>query len=830
MTAPAADRYIAIHGHFYQPPRENPWLDMVEVQDSAYPFHDWNERITAECYGPNAASRILGHDARIARVVNNYSRVSFNVGPTLLAWLQDKAPDVYQAILDADRESQARFAGHGSAIAQVYNHVIMPLASARDKVTQVVWGLRDFVHRFGRQPEGMWLAETAVDVATLEVLADHGIRFTVLAPGQAARVRPAGEDEWLDVAGAKIDPSRAYVQQLPSGKSIALFFYDGPLSRAVAFEHILRDGANFASRLVGATYDNPGAQLIHLATDGESYGHHHSHGDMALAYALQLIEESGRAKLTCYGEFLAKHPPQWEVEILDDTSWSCAHGIDRWRADCGCNSGRGGWHQKWRKPLRDALDGLRAAVDPLYEQHAGLIFKDPWAARDDYVRVLLDPTPESRERFLCDHTKLPLDAALRVRALELLELQRHALLMYTSCGWFFDELSGLETTQILLYAGRVVQLGERLFGAKLEEPFLAALADAPSNLPEHPTGRAVYEKYVRPAKVERHHVGAHYAVSSLFEDYPPSGQLFCYAIDRHAEQTFEAGKVRMVVGHATLTSSLTRETWHFAYAAVHLGDHNVNGGVTAYPGETAYRTQLATFQEAFNRADMPHLLRLMDKHFGESTHSVASLFRDEQRKVLDRLLHTGLKETMDLYSRVFEQSQPLMRFLKHVQVPLPLPLRAATEVLFNTDLRWAIAADEPDFAEVRRLVKDARQWGVALDTQGLGYLFTRQLEGTADRWRARPAGVEQLESMLAGVELGRELPFAANLWKPQNVYIRLSRETYPEIAEYAARGDEAARQWVARFERLGDRLHVVVENFVRRPEPERAGAELVAAK
>jgi len=234
------DRYLCIHCHFYQPPRENPWLESIELQESAYPYHDWNERITAECYEPNAASRILTTDNRIIRIVNNYSRISFNVGPTLLSWMANRAPETYQAILDADRESQQRFSGHGSAIAQVYNHMIMPLANRRDKQTQVFWGIRDFESRFNRAPEGMWLAETAVDIETLEVLAANGIQFTILAPSQARHERRVTTTKFKNVEGGKIDPTRPYVCNLPSGRSINLFFYDGPISRAVAFEGLLQ--------------------------------------------------------------------------------------------------------------------------------------------------------------------------------------------------------------------------------------------------------------------------------------------------------------------------------------------------------------------------------------------------------------------------------------------------------------------------------------------------------------------------------------------------------------------------------------------------------------
>src|SRR4051812_11179720 len=279
-----ASRHICIHGHFYQPPRENPWLEAVETQDSASPYHDWNERITAECYGPNASARILDENDRILKIVNNYASISFNFGPTLLSWLESRSPDTYAAIIDADRISRARFSGHGSALAQAYNHIILPLANARDKRTQVRWGLCDFEWRFGRKPEGMWLPETAVDVDSLEALAAEGIAFTILEPHQAKRVRKIGEKAWSETG---MDPTMPYRCTLPSGRTIAIFFYDGPISRAVAFENLLARGENLAHRVIGAFADTrKHAQVVNIATDGETYGHHHRYGDMALAYAL----------------------------------------------------------------------------------------------------------------------------------------------------------------------------------------------------------------------------------------------------------------------------------------------------------------------------------------------------------------------------------------------------------------------------------------------------------------------------------------------------------------------------------------------------------------
>src|SRR5258706_1079566 len=398
-------RFICIHGHFYQPPRENPWLEAVETQDSANPYHDWNERVTAECYGPNASSRILDSRDRIAKIVNNYASISFNFGPTLLSWLAQREPGIYAAILDADRLARDHYDGHRSALSQAYNHIILPLANARDIRTQVRWGVRDFEVRFGRKPEGMWLPETAVDVDSLEALVEEGIRFTILEPHQAARWRRIGEEEWTEPDGG-IDPTTPYACGLPSGRSITIFFYDGPTSRAVAFEQLLARGENLAHRLLGAfTESRERPQLVNVATDGETYGHHHRYGDMALAWALSKVEQGwGGTRLTNYAEFRAKVPTTWEVQLAESSSWSCAHGISRWRDDCGCNSGgKPGWNQRWRRPLRDALDWLREQASAALDNVGPVLFRDPWAPRDAYIHVLLDRTPASRHRFLSEH-------------------------------------------------------------------------------------------------------------------------------------------------------------------------------------------------------------------------------------------------------------------------------------------------------------------------------------------------------------------------------------------------------------------------------------------
>jgi alpha-amylase/alpha-mannosidase (GH57 family) len=476
-------RFVCVHGHFYQPPRENPWTGRVEPEASAAPFHDWNQRITAECYSPNAQA-------------GNYARMSFNFGPTLLSWLEREAGSVYEAILAADRESRERFSGHGSAIAQAHSHMILPLANARDKHTQVRWGILDFERRFGRSPEGMWLPETAVDLATLEALAGQGMRFTILAPDQARAWRKSGESGWNET-GAGLDTRRPYEVPLPSGRRIAVFFYDGPTAHAIAFGELAQGGEALARRLTSHLADSPEPQLAHAATDGETYGHHHRGGERVLARALDFLETEGLARLTNYSEFLANNPPAFEAEVRENTSWSCAHGLGRWREDCGCRTDEHpAWNQSWRAPLRLALDWLRDELAARYERSGEKLFRDPWAARDESLPVLSQPTAEDAERFFETHAARSLDAGERRRALRLLEMQRYTMLMFASCGWFFDDPAGLETRQILRFAARAIELSNGEPGDSLEEHFLARLESFRSNDPAAGIGREIYETSV----------------------------------------------------------------------------------------------------------------------------------------------------------------------------------------------------------------------------------------------------------------------------------------------------------------------------------------------
>jgi len=795
--------YVCVHCHFYQPPRENPWLDAVEIQDSAFPHHDWNERVTAECYLPNGAARILDSQSRIAKIVNNYARISFNFGPTLLSWMEQKAPQAYERILAADRESQQRFSGHGSAIAQAYNHTILPLSNERDKRTQVIWGIRDFQYRFQRDPEGMWLPETAVDVATLEALSDEGIKFTVLAPHQARRMRSRPWDAWQSVDGGCIDPTRPYICYLPSGRTICLFFYDGPISHAVAFESLLMNGERFAQRLLsGFNGERQWPQLIHIATDGETYGHHAAHGDMALAYALEYLERNQLAQITNYGEFLALHPPTNEVEIAERTSWSCMHGIERWTADCGCRSDTGNsWNQQWRRPLRQALDWLHDELSAVYEDKASTLFTDAWAARDAYVDVILDRCLQSKEIFYAQHARHRLSAEETVLALRLLEMQRHLLLMYTSCGWFFDDLTGPATLQILQYAARALQLSQQITGENREEQFLLRLQHAWSNVREFGNGWHVYERFIKPAMLDLLGVGAHYAISSIFNGFQGHSSVFCYRIALERCQVLESGKTKFAAGIALITSDTTAMAMRVGFGVLHFGDHNLSAGVRGLGTDPWFEGFLDEANKAFSSADLPACLRLIDHHFTGSLYSLKSLFQDERQKILHQIVESAIGGAEALYRRIYEEHAPLMTFLAEQQAPLPPILRLTTEFVLGTALRRALADHGTELDQVRSILDVVRRSGFHLDPATLEMSMRERMNRLMDGWTRDPEDMRTLEEIEALLALSRVYPFDLNLWKTQNTYYEFSR---------AITGNHGGvnQDWLRHFHRIGQWLGV----------------------
>jgi alpha-amylase/alpha-mannosidase (GH57 family) len=757
----------------------------------------------------------------------------------------------------------------------------MPLANKRDALTQIRWGIADFEFRYGRKPEGMWLAETAVNRSVLDLMAQEGIKFTVLAPVQCARVRKiaanssniaadpptagasssssadafllssrsaaegsasslsavlsteaieAEEISWTETPNATVDPTHPYLIRLDEGRAIAVFFYDGPASRAIAFEGLLNSGEDFGNRLLAGFHppspDDPeSAQISHVATDGESYGHHHKHGEMALSYAMHYIEDGHRARLTNYAEFLQKFPPKWEAEVVEDTSWSCAHGIERWRSNCGCNSGgKPGWNQEWRTPLREALDYLREATAPLAEQLAQPLLKDLWAARDAYIQVILDRSPASILNFFHQQATRELTEAERIACLELLELERHTQLMYTSCGWFFDEISGIETVQIIAYAGRVLQLARKLFGepgAALEKGFLDILAKAKSNIPEIGDGAEVYHRYVNSMQIGLEQVGAHYAISSIFRNYPEHGELFCFDVHRESQETFNSGRGRVAVGRALIYSRITEENEDICFAVLHLGDQNLSAAVKRYnaldPAEVeAFHTFSTEIGTAIRRANLPEVIRLIDRFFGqgeangESTaYSLTSLFADEQHRILNTILNQTISEMEDSLRKIYEDHASLLHFLTETGMSAPPALASAARFAINASLRRAIEAENFDPADIESLLGRAEADQIPLDSQLLGFTAGQRMKRAMVRLEASAAGDPSANGALATALLIAEtihrMPFEVNLWQAQNIWNDLLRRS--DTNYWTA-------EWKEDFKKLGKVMNISVDELV----------------
>ncbi len=793
MTEP---RYVTIHGHFYQPPRENPWLEAVEVQDSAAPYHDWNERVTRECYAPNSRARLLGADSKIAGLINNYAWMSFNFGPTLLDWMEEGAPEVLHGIVEGDRLSRGRRRGHGNALAQVYNHVIMPLATPRDRRTQVRWGVADFRRRFGREPEGMWLAETAADLDTLEALAEEGILFTILAPHQAKRWRPVGGGQWTAIPEG-IDPSRAYRCGLPSGRSVALFFYDGVLSREVAFERLLDSGERFVARLKDGFDDaRPHAQLVHIATDGESYGHHHAHGDMALAYALQALNADPSVRLTNYGEFLSLHPPEWEVEIHEGSSWSCRHGVERWRAACGCST-RPAWQQHWREPLRQGLDRLKERLDATFEKHGKEVFLDSRRALDAYVDVVLrrgDEVHPSRPArpgagasaeargavadFLAAHGR---PGARPGDALCLLEMQRNALLMFTSCGWFFDEISGIETVQCLRYAARALQLAGRFSDTReAERELLASLERAPSNVPQAVNGQVIWERLVRPARVELERVLAHHAVTSLFHAPPARARLYCYEVESLDQERRAVPGLRVALGRLHARSVLTLDEAETSFVALHRGGLEFHTLLCRDLSAADYGAFKGRLLRACGAGVPAAVTTLIDAEFRGVGFRLEDLFAEELRRVIALVLQDRLGEYHATFARLADQDADVLHRLGRTGSPVPSPMRVAASVVLDQRLSAEVARlDDAALDAIRETVSRAADWGYRPDREKLQHEVALALKKLLYAFRAdaNPVGLTAPANRLldAAAVLGLRL----DQWDTQNQLL----DTYARLAE-----------------------------------------------
>jgi alpha-amylase/alpha-mannosidase (GH57 family) len=807
------ERYVCIHGHFYQPPRENPWLEDVELQDGAYPYHDWNAKITEECYRQNAASRILSSERKIIDIVNNYEKMSFNFGPTLMTWLEKHEPDIYKSILDADKQSQKNFPGHGAAIAQAYNHIIMPLANRQDKITQILWGLADFEMRFGRKAEGMWLPETAVDNETLDIMAENGIKFTILSPTQAKRVRRLGDNDWYNINHDQVDTTQPYLCKLPSGRTISLFFYHGPIASDTAAGRILTNGEVFADKLLWLLeYADRPAKLAHIATDGETFGHHHRFTDMALAYCTHYIETKNYAKITVYGEYLEKFPPNYEAEIYEHSSWSCIHGIERWQSNCGCNGGRyPSGKQQWRKPLRWAMDWLRDQLIPVYETEMAKLAIDPWLARNEYIKVINDRRRENIDAYLKQIAARELKDDEKVTVLKLLEMQRNAMLMYTSCGWFFDDIAGIETLQIMQYAARVLQLAKEIAGKDLEPDYENILEKADCNLKEFANGKKVYESLVKTTAIDLNRVGAHLAASLIFDKCDEDKDIYCYSIKIESCERIEAGIQTLAVGRATIQSNIVLEKHSVDFAVLHFGDHNLTCAVNARSDDAAFNQMQEDLKNPFINGDTNEVMRVMSIFFKGNNYSLWHLFKDQQRRVINEMMTTTSEEVEAILRRVYEHNYTIMQTMRSMRMPLPSAICDPAEFITNLDLQKAIRAEEFDVRLLKRLTEQVIHFALRIDTLVLRYEASNKINYLMAKLKNSPGDIKLLEKISTGLGILLNIVPELDLQTAQNIFYDLTKTQYSDMKQKCQIADKTAQDWCRHFHNLANYLGVKID-------------------
>ncbi len=740
MTNKNKEVFLAIHGHFYQPPRENPWLEAIELQPSASPCHDWNERVNNECYAPNSSSKVVDNNNNIISIVNNYEYMSFNFGPTLLSWMEEFAPTAYERIIKADIKSVEKHNGHGNAIAQVYNHIIMPLANELDKQTQVRWGIKDFEYRFGRKPEGMWLAETAVDDDTLRVLVENGIKFTILSPFQAKCIKKIGENNWQDVSWGNIDPARAYRYYIKSapGQYIDLFFYDGAISKSVAFDELLRDGNKFLKRLQdGISNERDYAQLVNIATDGESYGHHTKFGDMALSYVIAMKMQDSGFTVTNYAEYLDKHPSEWEVVIKDVSSWSCSHGVGRWKEDCGCSTGGyPGWNQKWRKPLRDAMDYLRDSIMPIVNKAGKKYFKNPIDARNNYIDVILDRSTTNVKKFQAEYFLPNLTEKEKVDAMKLLEIQRDAMLMYTSCGWFFCELSGIETVQIMKYAAKVIQLVKNFTDEDFETKYLEILSEAQSNYKEIGNGRDIYERYVRPSIITEKQIVSLWAVSSLYQEIEDDEDVYCYRIKKKAYKKVKKGDNYLVIGNVEIQSKITLEKQNLMFALLQFSGGDFHCAIKEYSND--YNEIKKELIRTYMVYPLTEIIRALDGFFGKEYFTLKDIFIEERRKILQILMKERLDDFAQTYEDIYNEGKGSVMHLQALGLDIPNEFKISAQFTLTKQFNDLFIhsngfIDENTIQTAGDINFEAKKIGITLDKTKTSKMFSKKIAQNINR-------------------------------------------------------------------------------------------------
>ncbi len=823
------EKFLTIHGHFYQPPRENPWLEVIEIQDSARPFHNWNERISYECYEPNSVSRIVDSNNKILNIINNYEYISFNMGPTLLQWMEKFAQQSYRRILEADKKSVELYSGHGNAIAQVYNHIILPLANDNDKYTQVIWGIKDFKKRFKRAPEGIWLAETATDARTLEVLADMGIKFTILSPYQAQCVRKEGEKDWHDVSWGSIDPSQPYKYKIKgTDKSINIFFYDGAISKSVAFDELLKDGKKFAYRLLdGFVQDRNRPQLINISTDGESYGHHTKFGDMALSYVVSVKAKELGFQITNYGEFLEKFPPKYEVEIKPVSAWSCSHGVGRWCENCGCSTGgEAGWTQQWRKPLRQALDYIRDEMIEICTKEGSKYYKDFFDARNNYIDVILDRSELSINNFLKENCTRELTNEEKIKAIKLMEIQRSAMLMYTSCGWFFAEISGIETTQIMKYASRAMELASEFSNKNLEEEFLKILEKAESNIPKYKNGRKIYEEFVIPAKVTMDKIVTHWAISSLYGEKSELDKIYCFKIKQIKYDTFKNSENELVFGQIEIQSEITTESFNKTFALLKTADSEYYCTVKPYTDDNTFKNSCDKVLKVFNTNSLLGTLDLMKKEFSDNYYTIKDVLIDKRKIILEKMLVKRLLKTSKTYKELYDDLKGPISQLSAIGMDIPDAFRVVAKFCLIKELDESLMksedlSDGELFSKLNKLKEEADKFYVNLSKGRSGIIIAKKLQKLIEKV-AKDPNDKLIKQIFSTFEIIDKLNLNVDIKVSQNIFFEKIYSKIDYIIEFLEKSDNKGkdRQTILAFLEIGNKLNINSEFY--RPKIDRA--------
>ncbi|MCM1072949.1 MAG: DUF3536 domain-containing protein, partial [Bacteroides sp.] len=712
--------------------------------------------------------------------------------------------------------SRKMHSGHGNAIAQVYNHMIMPLANERDKQTQVKWGIKDFEYRFGREPEGIWLAETAVDDDTLRVLVENGIKFTILSPFQAQSIRKEGEENWQDVSWGNIDPARSYRYYIKSapGKYIDLFFYDGAISRAVAFEELLKDGNKFVNRLkdgISAQRNYP--QLVHIATDGESYGHHTKFGDMALAYALKLKVKDSGFIITNYAEYLEKYRSNWEVDIKPVSSWSCFHGVGRWSDDCGCSTGgHPGWNQKWRKPLREALDYLRDEMCALYKKNGKKYFLNPEEARNAYINVILDRSDSSVKAYQDEQFVEGLSDEQKVRAMELLEIQRQAMLMYTSCGWFFSEISGIETVQIMKYAARVMQLAKNFIKKDYESRFLELLAEAKSNLPEFGNGKDVYERFVKPSIVTAKQIVSLWAISSLYSEIEDEESVYCYKIKKHSYKRVVKGNSQLVIGHIEVTSKVTLEKSNMVFALLQFSGGDFHCAIKEY-SDNFMETRKELIR-TYLVSPLTEIIRTIDNYFGAEYFTLKDIFIEERRKILQTMLKGKLQNFANTYESMYNEGKGSIYQMQTLGLEIPREFKISAQYVLTKQFNELFAGkgffNSDILQQASDILFEAKRIGIEIDNTPTAKIFSKKIAQNISRL-AYALDIQQVDATLEILDCIGKLELKIDIAEAQNYFFTKVIGNIEEMIQSMTCA--ADRELVTMLFQIGEDLNINMDYY-----------------